>query len=130
MKKIKRTPAVKSKAAPKKLATNGAPKKSPAKAAPKKSVVKVAPKKTMAKAVSKARVPMQPLEAGQLWRMAELNLQVGLVGKLLVHYKLAKPDAVRIANSVGGRTSVEKYLKTNKAVLVGIDKVAAAKARI
>jgi len=26
--------------------------------------------------------------------MAELNLKVGLVGKLLVHYKLAKPDAV------------------------------------
>ena len=121
MQKIKRTPAAKSKAAPRKPATNGAPKKSPAKAAPKKSAVKAAPK---------ARVPMQPLEAGQLWRMAELNLQVGLVGKLLVHYKLAKPDAVRIANSVGGRASVEKYLKTNKAVLVGIDKVAAAKARI
>ena len=130
MQKIKRTPAAKSKAAPRKPATNGAPKKSPAKAAPKKSAVKAAPKKSAVKAAPKARVPMQPLEAGQLWRMAELNLQVGLVGKLLVHYKLAKPDAVRIANSVGGRASVEKYLKTNKAVLVGIDKVAAAKARI
>ena len=37
------------------------------------------------------RVSLQPLEAGQVWRMPEMNLQVGMVGKLLVHYKLAKP---------------------------------------
>jgi hypothetical protein len=43
---------------------------------------------------------------------------VGLVGKLLVHYKLAKPDAVRIQTSVSGKRVVEKYLKKNKAVLV------------
>jgi hypothetical protein len=49
--------------------------------------------------------------------MAELNLQVGMVGKLLVHYKLAKPNAVRIPNLVGSITTVEKYLKKNKAVL-------------
>jgi hypothetical protein len=109
MKKINGKPAAKSKSA-RKLAL---------KAAPRKSAVNGAPKK---------RAQMQPLEAGQVWRMAELNLQVGLVGKLLVHYKLAKPDAVRIANSVGGRATVEKYLKTNKAVMVGIDKAAAAKA--
>jgi hypothetical protein len=77
----------------------------------------------------KRRAILQPLETGQVWRMAELNLQVGLVGKLLVHYKLAKPDAVRIANSVGGRSTVEKYLKTNKAVLIKkADKPVAAKA--
>ena len=74
------------------------------------------------------RARLRPLADGQVWRMAELNLKVESVGKLLVHYKLAKPDAVRVANSVGGRSSVEKYLKTNKAVMVGIDKVAAAKA--
>ncbi|HXI73345.1 MAG TPA: hypothetical protein VNN22_23640 [Verrucomicrobiae bacterium] len=39
------------------------------------------------------RVRPQPLADGQLWRMAEANLQVGMVGKLLVHYKLGKPDA-------------------------------------
>ena len=61
---------------------------------------------------------MKPLEEGQVWRMAELNLQVGMVGKLLVHYKLAKPNAVRIPNSVGGISTIEKFLKKNKAVLV------------
>jgi hypothetical protein len=64
------------------------------------------------------RARMQPLEAGQTWRMAESNLQVELVGKLLVHYKLAKHNAVRIPNSVGGKATIEKFLKKNKAVLV------------
>jgi hypothetical protein len=58
------------------------------------------------------------LETGQLWRVAEMNLRVGLVGKMLVHYKLAKPTAVRIPNSVSAKATLEKYLKKNKAVLV------------
>ena len=64
------------------------------------------------------RIRLQPLETGQVWRVTELNFQVGLIGKWLVHYKLSKPNAVRIANSVGGRTTIEKYLKKNKAVLI------------
>jgi hypothetical protein len=64
------------------------------------------------------RVRQQPLEAGQLWRMAEANLQVGMVGKLLVHYKLGKPNAIRVSNSCNGIKTIEKYLKANKAVLV------------
>ena len=58
-----------------------------------------------------------PLAAGQLWRMAEANLLVGMVGRLLVHYKLGKPNAIRIANSCNSIKSVEKYLKANNAVL-------------
>ncbi len=72
----------------------------------------------MTKTKPARRARLQPLETGQVWRMADLNLQVGLVGKLLVHYKLSKPNAVRIANSVSGKATVEKYLKKNKAVLV------------
>jgi hypothetical protein len=64
------------------------------------------------------RVRQKPLEAGQLWRMADANLQVGMVGKLLVHYKLGKPSAIRVANSCNGIKTIEKYLKANKAVLV------------
>jgi hypothetical protein len=64
------------------------------------------------------RTRLRPLETGQVWRMPGLNLQVGLVGKLLVHYKLAKPNAVRIPNSVSGKATIEKYLKKNRAVLV------------
>ena len=71
----------------------------------------------MANSNTVTRIPQQPLADGQVWRMAELNLQVGMVGKLLVHYKLAKPNAVRIPNLVGSISTVEKYLKKNKAVL-------------
>jgi hypothetical protein len=72
----------------------------------------------ISKSKAPARKRLQPLETGQVWRMAELNLQVGLVGKLLVHYKLAKPDAVRTQTSVSGKRVVEKFLKKNKAVLI------------
>jgi hypothetical protein len=72
----------------------------------------------MRKTKSVSRVNRAPLETGQIWRVADLNLQVGLVGKLLVHYKLSKPDTLRVANSVSGIATVEKYLRTNKAILV------------
>ena len=71
----------------------------------------------MTKTKPTRRVRQQPLEAGQLWRMPEANLQVGMVGKLLVHYKLGKPNAVRVANSCNGIKTIEKYLKAHKAVL-------------
>lgn len=71
----------------------------------------------MTKTKRASRAPMQPLETGQVWRMEGMNLQVGLVGKLLVHYKLAKPAAVRVPNSVSGKATIEKFLKKNKAVL-------------
>lgn len=64
------------------------------------------------------RTAQPPLADGQVWRMAELNLQVGMVGKLLVHYKLAKPNAVRIPNLVGSIATIQKFLKKNKAVLL------------
>ena len=69
-------------------------------------------------AASRAASKLKPLAEGQIWRVAGMNLRVGLVGKMLVHYKLAKPDAVRIPNSVSGKSAVEGYLKKNKAVLI------------
>jgi hypothetical protein len=83
----------------------------------------------MPKVKSSSRSQSKPLVEGQVWRMAEMNLQVGLVGKLLVHYKLAKPDAVRVSNSVSGIAAVEKFLKKNKAVLKRKDKAAPVKAK-
>jgi hypothetical protein len=32
--------------------------------------------------------------------MAGADLRVGMVGKLLVHYKLGKPNVVRVPNSI------------------------------
>ena len=60
---------------------------------------------------------MKPLASGQVWKMDGMNLEVGLVGTILVHYKLGKPDASRIPNSLASKTTLEKFLKKNKAVL-------------
>jgi len=91
----------------------------------RKTKLKTAAKTKTKPAAAKAKTSARPklaaallLATGQIWRVGEQNLQVGLIGKLLVHYKLAAPNAVRISNSVGGRAAVEKYLKTNKAVLL------------
>ena len=72
----------------------------------------------MSKTKPGLRTRSQPLETGQVWRVTGLNFEVGLIGKWLVHYKVSKPNAVRIPNRVGGRTDIEKYLKKNKAVLI------------
>jgi hypothetical protein len=63
------------------------------------------------------RVVQPPLAAGQLWRMAGEDLRVTMVGKLLVHYKLVKPNVVRGRNSINLIKTVENYLRVKKAVL-------------
>jgi hypothetical protein len=88
------------------------------KSKPKKKTTAAKTVKTRSAAKPRRLAADLPLATGQVWRVGEQNLQVGLVGKLLVHYKLAAPNAVRISNSVGGRAAVEKYLKSNKAVLL------------
>jgi len=73
---------------------------------------------TAAKRPTRRSIARKPLEAGQLWRLGEAELKIEMVGKLLVHYRLALPKAVRVAISVSSITSLEKYMKANKAVLV------------
>jgi hypothetical protein len=53
--------------------------------------------------------------------MPEANLVVGMVGKLLVHYKLGKPNALRVPNACSGIKTIQKYLKAKKAVLVVVE---------
>ena len=72
----------------------------------------------MTKKILTRRPPLQPLADGQVWRMTEAILRVTMVGKLLVHYKLGKPDAIRVANSINSIKAIEIYLKAKKAVLV------------
>ena len=72
----------------------------------------------MKKIKAPLRIIQQALAAGQLWRMAGADLRVGMVGKLLVHYRLVKPTAVHGPSSINLIKTVEKYLKAKKAVLV------------
>jgi hypothetical protein len=65
-----------------------------------------------------ARSPrLQPLADGQVWHMPKATLRVDMVGKLLVHYKLGKPNVVRVACSCTSIKAVQKLLIANKAVL-------------
>jgi hypothetical protein len=66
----------------------------------------------------KSRIPLKLLETGQVWRMEDSHLDIDLVGKYLVHYKLIKQEAKRTPMSLSSIKDVEKYLKDNKAVLV------------
>ncbi len=66
----------------------------------------------------KNHIRHEPLQNGQVWRMADSHLHVDLVGKHLVHYRLVKNEAKRTPMSLSNIKTVEKYLKTNKAVLV------------
>ena len=66
----------------------------------------------------KSRIPLKPLETGQVWRMEDSHLDISRVGKYLVHYKLIKQEAKRTPMSLSSIKAVEKYLKDNKAVLV------------
>jgi len=71
----------------------------------------------MTKAAPPARLNQSPLQNGQVWQMVEANLEVESVGRLLVHYKLGKPNALRVSKSCSTIKSVMEYLKTHKAVL-------------
>ena len=66
----------------------------------------------------KSRIPPKPLETGQVWRMVDSHLDIDLVGKYLVHYKLIKQEVKRTPMSLSSIKDVEKYLKDHKAVLV------------
>jgi len=59
-----------------------------------------------------------PLQSGQVWELADSNLQIGLVGKTLVHYKHYKGKTKRAPISLAAKYVLEKYLKENKAILV------------
>jgi hypothetical protein len=65
----------------------------------------------------KSRIPLKLLETGQVWRMKGSHLDVDLVGKYLVHYKLIKQEVKRTPTSLSSIKEVQKYLTDNKAVL-------------
>jgi hypothetical protein len=70
------------------------------------------------KALRPARIPLKPLASGQVWLVGDAHLKVEMIGKLLVHYKLAKPTAVRTPTSIAGITTLVKFMKKSKAVLI------------
>lgn len=55
---------------------------------------------------------------GQIWKMVDSNLAIGLVGKTLVHYKHYKGVLKRAPVSLASKRELGKFLRANRAVLV------------
>ena len=82
---------------------------------------------TALKTLKKKRpTPFPAFQTGQVWRMENSDLHIGLIGKTLVHYKHYSGGVQRAPVSLTAKTSLEKYLIKHEAVLV--KKAALAKA--
>jgi hypothetical protein len=66
----------------------------------------------------KNRILLKPLTNGQVWHMAESDLHIKDVGRLLVQYKLFRGNAKKTVTTMSAMRVVENYLTDNKAVLV------------
>src|SRR2546422_2063917 len=68
--------------------------------------------------IRKRRVALQPFQSGQIWQMEDSILQIGLIGKTLVHYKHFKGQMKRSPVSLLNKNSLERFLQEHRAVLV------------
>jgi hypothetical protein len=66
----------------------------------------------------KNRLSLQPLQSGQVWELPGARVQIGQVGKMLVHYKHYKDKVHRAPTSLSAKKALEKFLKQNRAILV------------
>jgi hypothetical protein len=63
-------------------------------------------------------VLLQPFQSGQIWQMEDSHLEIGLIGKTLVHYKHYKGVMKRSPVSLLNKEALAKFLLENQAVLV------------
>lgn len=68
--------------------------------------------------MKKDRVPFPPFQTGQVWELEGSNVQIGMVGKLLVHYRHYKNSTHRVPTSLSSIARLETFLREKKAVLV------------
>lgn len=66
----------------------------------------------------KNRALLQPFQSGQIWQMEGSNLEIGLIGKTLVHYKHYKGELKRSPVSLANKDSLERFLQDKQAVLL------------
>ena len=74
--------------------------------------------RSMKNKLRKNRVLLQPFESGQIWQMEGSQLEIGLIGKTLVHYKHYKGEMKRSPVSLLNKDALERFLQDMQAVLV------------
>jgi hypothetical protein len=67
----------------------------------------------------KNRVALAPFEPGQIWKLDGSRVEIGMVGKLLVHYRHFREKTPRVPTSLASKVKLEAFLRENKATLVG-----------
>ena len=60
-----------------------------------------------------------PFQTGQVWALEDSDVHITEVGKTLVFYKHMKRTLKRASVSLVAKPVLEKYLRDNRAVLVG-----------
>ena len=59
-----------------------------------------------------------PFELGQVWQLSDSRLEIGLVGRTLVHYRHFKEPTFRSPTQLSAKAALEKFLKKHNAILV------------
>jgi hypothetical protein len=70
------------------------------------------------KKIRKARVLLPPFQSGQVWQMGDANVEIGLVGKRLVHYKHYHVLGKRPPTQLTGKDALERFLQKRRAILL------------
>lgn len=83
----------------------------------------------MKNSIRKNRPTLQPFETGQIWQMEDSHLEIGIIGKTLVHFKHYKGQVKRSPVSLLNKDALVKYLLANRAVLRDAAKQKAATAK-
>jgi len=68
--------------------------------------------------LDKRLITPKPFQSGQVWELPDSSVQIGLVGRLLVHYKHYKTKQPRVPTSLTSKVKLEKFLRENRAILV------------
>lgn len=55
---------------------------------------------------------------GQVWQVGDARLEIGAVGRTLVHYRHYRGTAMRPPTQLSAQATLEAFLKKNRAVLL------------
>lgn len=58
------------------------------------------------------------LQMGQVWQVGDARLEIGAVGRTLVHYRHYRGTAMRPPTQLSAQATLEAFLKKNRAVLL------------
>ncbi len=68
--------------------------------------------------LDKGLITLKPFKFGQVWELQDSSVHIGLVGKLLVHYKHFRTKRPRVPTTLTSKVALEKFLRENRATLV------------